>query len=67
MVERFSILTDFHTIVDSQAVQIEFTDNMCSLEESNRKRTLAQIETPNKHEKLVLVYIFSKAKLLINC
>ena len=37
-------------LLNSQAVQIEFTDNMCSLEESNRKRTLAQIETPNERE-----------------
>ena len=37
-------------LLNSQAVQIEFTDNICSLEESNRKRTLAQVETPNEHE-----------------
>jgi len=37
-------------LLNSQAVQIEFTDNICSLEESNRKRTLAQIETPNERE-----------------
>ena len=34
-------------LLNSQAVQIEFTDNMCSLEESNRKRTLAQIPPTN--------------------
>ena len=35
------------SLLNSQAVQIEFTDNMCSLEESNRKRTLAQIPPTN--------------------
>ena len=34
-------------LLNSQAVQIEFTDNMCSLEESNRKQTLAQIPPTN--------------------
>jgi len=52
-------------LLNSQAVQIEFTDNICSLEESNRKRTLAQ--KPQQTWKLVLVYIFSEAKLLMNC
>ena len=52
-------------LLNSQDFQIEFTDNICSLEESNRKRTLAQ--KPQRTWKLVLVYIFSEAKLLMNC
>ena len=84
MVERFSILTDFHTIVEltscSNRVLTDFHTIVELTSCSNRIHELtisAALKNPIENEhllkypqrtwKLVLVYIFSEAKLLMNC